>query len=312
MRLAVTCCALLTFASVACYRGSHNPPAAPAAPQTRAAAVVRDPLAFLPGDTEVVIAADLGKLKRSALWRHVEPIVYGQAGEDLMRFRELCGYDPLSSLTRVTFALRSLDAPRATGVFVLRGIDRAQTMACLQKNLPAERRIKMYPSPAYGELALVSPGKSEDPVAFGFANDTTMVILVGPTASAAELTRLMDGGAPLRSSPAFLELFSKIESNRELWFVLNAKHAFARLAELGVQSHAFAGSISAAQGINATVRMRVANPDQAREVAEVMRAALHPLAQEVEYLEVVTESADVVGHIRMTDQQVAQLSVDTE
>ncbi|MBX3159370.1 MAG: hypothetical protein KF773_25595 [Deltaproteobacteria bacterium] len=264
---------------------------------------MKDPLAFLPADSEIVIDADLSRVKSSALWRHVEPIVYGHAGEDLARFRELCGFDPLAQLGRVTFAMRGLDAPRATGVFVLRGLDKKGTMGCLKKNLTAERRIKIYND----NIAYVQPELGEDPVAFGFANDRTLVVLVGPTASPTELTKVFAAGAPLRKSAAFQALYKQIEPNREVWFVMNAKNAFARLAELGVQTRTLTGAISLANGVQATLRMRVASPDQAREVAAALQSAFSQ-GSLVDNIKVSSEQSDIVGHVTMSESQVAALT----
>ncbi|MBS1122382.1 MAG: hypothetical protein H6Q90_4610 [Deltaproteobacteria bacterium] len=304
---------LISAALAACYRDPV--PVTPVQPEPRshpdrAALTSSDPLGFLPVESEVVAVIETRQLRASAVWKRFEPALMAKAGPMLVKFKAACGFDPLAALRRISLGIHHLDAPKPTGVVVLKGIDRTSAMACMDRARAADpSRITVVRSDAGGDAVreIVSiPGSDGDPpTVFTFVDAATLVFLIGPAASPAGLADVVRRGVPLRESPAFLDLLAHVEINDPLWFLFGgSSQAFDKAAMLGFKPRAITCSLSLTNGLSAVARIRLDAPDQATQIAMMAQGQLQAVASMVDEIGVSADEADVVVRLRMTQEQV--------
>jgi len=303
MRSALVLCVL-----AACFHDPAPAPAPAAGPPARAQRVnpaVYDPLGFLPVDSEAVVAIDVNRLRASTLWKTLEPAVSAKAGDALGRVRAQCGVDLLQSVKQIAMGFRGLgDEPAPSGVFVVRGLDRKPVWACLGHLVGADPQVTIA-----NDVVLVKGGPGQNPAAFTFAGASTLVAVISPTASSEELARVIKGGAPLRGSPAFLEVFGRIETQRTAWFALNGNgKVFDKIAALGIRPTAFSGSVDLANGFTAAARLRLDSEDSARNLAGLGQAQLGQVKALVDEIELLSDDADLVFRVVMTQEQLESIA----
>lgn len=299
MRLALVCCVL-----AACF---HDPAPAPVGPPARAPRVnpaIYDPLGFLPMDAEAVVWIDVSQLRASALWKTLEPKMSANAGDVLARLRTQCGVDLLPSVRQIVMGLKALgEEPGPSGVFVVRGLDRKAFWACMEHLAKADPRVTIA-----NDVVLVKGGPGQNPAAFTLAGASTLVSVISPTASPEELARVIKGGAPLRASPAFVEMLGRIETQRTAWFALNGNgKLFDKIAALGIRPTSFSGSVDLANGFTAAARVRLDSEDSARNLAGLGQAQLGQVKALVDEIELSSEDADLVFRVVMTQEQLESI-----
>jgi hypothetical protein len=301
MRLALVLCVL-----AACYHDAAPAPvASPPASAPRVRAAPSDPLGYLPVDSEVVVSLDAGQLRASGLWKTLEPVMSAKAGDGLARLRAQCSVDPLRSIKQVVMGFKGLeDAAGPSGVVVVRGLDRNVLMACMDRLVEANPRITF----ANGVVAVqAAPGSH--PGAFTFANASTLVLMIGPTASPEQLAAVIRSGAPLRGSPMFVELLGQIQTRSTAWFALNGNaKLFDKMSALGFRPTAITGSVELANGFTGAVRVRLDSEDSARNLVALGQAQLGTVKQLAEEIALTADGTDVVLRIVMSQGQLEALT----
>ncbi len=302
MRSALVCCVL-----AACFHDpAPTPVAGPPARAPRVNPAVYDPLGFLPIDSEAVVSIDVNQLRASGLWKALEPAMSAKTGDVLGRVRAQCGVDLLPSVRQIAMGLRGLgDEPGPSGVFVVRGLDRKTLWACMEHLVGADPRVTI----SDGVVLVKGEDRQNPPAAFTFAGSSTLVAVLGPTASPEELARVIQGGAPLRASPVFLELLGRIETQRTAWFALNGNtKVFDKLSTLGIRPTAFSGSVDLANGFTVAARLRLDSEDSARNLAGLGQAQLGQVKALVNEIELLSEDADLVFRVVMTQEQLESIA----
>jgi hypothetical protein len=292
--------ALGSIALGACFRDRapggtlENRPGGP-----RELAASGDPLAFLPIDSEILIGVDARQVLASAVWKQLEPQIMPMLAEGMREFQARCGYDPLETLHSVTVGLK--DGETLDGVFVMRGPDRERTMKCLAGELPKGVRLTID----RGVITIPSDGPGDPAVVMTFAGARTLVAAT----SREKLDAALAGGAPLRSSRAFAELWGLVDSRQAAWAVVNgASSAFDDLTALGIRPRALFGSIGLASGLSLTGRVRLASPDEATQLAALGQGQLGMFKAMADRVDLGTTGADVTVRVDMTAAQVDSLS----
>jgi len=297
MRSALVLCVL-----AACYHDAVPAPVASApASAPRVRATPSDPLGYLPVDSEVVVSLDANQLRASGLWKALEPVVSAKAGDGLARLRAQCSVDPLRSIKQVAIGFKGFeDAAGPSGVVVVRGLDRNVLMACMDRLIEANPRITV----ASGVVAVKAvPGAH--PGAFTFANASTLVVVLGPTASPEQLAAVIQGGSPMRGSPMFVELLGQIQVRSTAWFALNGNaKVFDKMSALGFRPAAITGSVVLANGFTGAVRMRLDSEDSARKLAALGQAQLGPAKALADEIALTADGADVVLRVVMSQGQL--------
>jgi hypothetical protein len=292
---AAATCSIALGALGGCFRdGAKAPPLENRAGAPRAVST-SDLLAFLPKDSEVVIGLDARQLLGSPLWQHFEPRVLRAIGQDMEQFRKACGYDPVAALRGVTIGMKTGEPEEA--VFVVRGLPRDQTMACLGRVLARQGQVTVQ-----GKIVLL-PG--EPAAALTFVDATTLVLAT----SRDELEEALAAGAPLRTSRAFAELWGQIDPKHAAWMIANgAARAFSSMASMGVRPRAMLGSIALGDGVTLFGRLRLPTADEATQLAAVGQAQLGAVQSMVSKIELGAEGPDVTLRVEMTDAQVQALA----
>jgi hypothetical protein len=255
-------------------------------------------------DAEAVVSIDVGQLRASALWKALEPKMSANAGDVLARLRTQCGVDLLPSVRQIVMGLKALgDEPGPSGVFVVRGLDRKAFWACMQHLATADPRVTIA-----NDVVLVKGGPHQNPAAFTLAGASTLVSVISPTASPEELARVIKSGAPLRASPAFVEMLGRIQTHRTVWFALNGNgKLFDKIAALGIRPTSFIGSVDLTNGFTAAARVRLDSEDSARNLAVLGQAQLGQAKALVDEIELSSEDADLVFRVVMTQEQLESI-----
>jgi hypothetical protein len=292
---------------VACFKssGSSTPlhGAAPAIEIARSdhSATLADPLGFLPIDSELVLSLDAEQLRRSEIWRQLEPKLLASADQGLGQFKRVCGFDPVTSIRGISIGMNGLGA-NASGVIVVSGLDRARLTACARKN----HRAGQTTIALDGEFLTVRDAQAT--MVATFVDASTIVALVGPTATRESLQAVLSGGAPLRSSPTFVEMFGRLDIESSLWVLINGNSKiFQQAAALGMKPKSLIGSLSLASGLDAMFRMRLETAAEAQQLSQLAQGQLHLASSFFEKLEVTTDSADVVVIAQMSETQLQNL-----
>lgn len=299
MRVALTPPALVAMlAAGACYRATPPPqqPATRTAPAVKSyARTIADPLGFLPADSDVVGSVDVAQLRASPSWARVEPMLFAEEEEGLANIRASCGFDLVTAINRVSFGARVAGTDQWSAVFVVHGLDRELTLACLRKL--DTTTVVTGPSTFRGTA-------DEGEVIHGEFVARSALVLYWGAQTPEMLQDVLDSGAPLRSSPESLDLLANVQLRDTAWFVMRRADAFGDLARLGSKPTAVMASVRVVDGLTATLRSRLATPESAAQLQALAQPQLQVLSGFADKLEVVAEDADVVLRVEMTQAQL--------
>jgi len=255
-------------------------------------------LDMIPVDSEVVAGLNFAQLQQSALWqKNIMPnLAKGDFLAKLGEFKSTCGFDPMVAIKTVSAGLKNLAGDRPEGVLVVHGLDKDKVMACLDNPKIKEKFAKdQVEVTKDGDVALLVDKKDNDTLAVTFIDDTTAVAAIGPKGTKAGLKGIIDGKSTLRTSPAFVDMYGKINSGDSLWALVNGsmKGLEKGTAALGLKPKALFGSINVTDGLTADLRMRVDTPDQAAQTAAGISQQVGMVKQFVDNIGVTSEGTDV-------------------
>ncbi len=296
--------ALLLVGLVGCFGGSAPPPAAPPPVQpapVKHSAALGDPLGFLPADAQVVSVLDFKELRGSQLWQRLEPVLRQRAGTQLTQFADLCQFDPIAPLRRISIAVRDLNGT-PSGVVVVRGYRRDLAMACVDK-VSRESPDKLALDRARGVASVTENGQR---VMFAFADDTTLVVRFGPTLDATAFGETMDSGAPLRMTPGFDELFGKVEPSHPMWVMVLDGSVF-KGQTAGMNATALVASAKIGDTATAHLRLRLDDPANAATMATQIQGQVQAIAAMFGDITAVAEDVDLIVTAQMTSAQLDSL-----
>jgi hypothetical protein len=150
--------------------------------------------------------------------------------------------------------------------------------------------------------------KKGETVAITFVNDSTAVAVIGPSATKDGVMKAAKGGSALKSSPAFVEMYGKINTQASLWMLVNGNaKVFDKAAQMGVKPKAVFGSINVTDGLSVDVRMRLESADQATQMANAFNGQLAGFKSMVDKLEVGNDGSDVKVSVAMSQQKLEGL-----
>jgi hypothetical protein len=265
-------------------------PATPAG----APAGASDDLSLLPVDSEMVMGLNFAQLQKSVLWKKfVEPqLMKAEAQEKLAKFKDACGFDPITSITSMSVGMKGIGEEKPDGVFVVHGVAKDKSLACLDK-FKAEAEKDGTKVVTDGDVITITKGSS-DPVAFTFVGADTLVGVMGTNANTAGVKAAAAGGSALKTSPAFVEMYGKIKTQDSLWLSMNGKSkAFDQMAGMGFRPTAVFGSINVTDGLSADMNLRLDSPDKATQLATLINTQAAQIKPMVDKLDVSNDAADV-------------------
>jgi hypothetical protein len=267
-----------------------------------------DDLSLLPVDSEAVMGINFSQLQQSALWKKfVEPqMMKGEFPSKLAKFKDNCGFDPMTSIKSIAMGMKGLGGDKPDGVIVVHGAGKKQSLDCFDK-MKAEMEKDGDKVTRDGDVVLMNSKKGET-VALTFVNDDTAVMVMGPNATKDGVLKAAKGGSALKTSPAFVEMYSKINTQASLWMLVNGtSKVFDKAAQMGMKPKAVFGSLNVTDGLAVDVRMRLESADQATQTANTFRGQLQAFQQMVDKLEVTNDNADVKVVVAMSQQKLEAL-----
>jgi hypothetical protein len=262
-----------------------------------AGAVSGDDLSLLPVDSEMVLGINFGQIRDSALWKQFVAPGLDKAQsqgkfEGLKDFQTKCGFDPTTSVSSISIGLRNMGGDKPDGVVVVRGLDKAKTLACVDK-MNDEIKAKGTTVTKDGDVLLFKDINDGTPTGVAFINDTTAVAVGGEKgATAAGVKAVLAGSSGLKTSPAFVDLYGKLKSSDSLWFVVNGK-VLDKAAMIGTRPKAAFGSLNITDGLAFDIKLRVDSADAAAQLVAKLKEQSAQVAPMVDKID-VSNDADLV------------------
>lgn len=267
-------------------------------PMQQAGAQPSADLDMIPVDSEVVAGLNFAQLQQSAIWqKSIMPrLAKGDFLAKLGEFKSTCGFDPMVAIKTVSVGLKNLADDKPEGVIVVHGLEKAKVLACLDnqkiKDDLAKDKVEVSKD---GDVTLLLDKKEGNNMALKFVDDTTTVAVIGGKATKDGVQGVISGKSALRTSPAFVDMYGKINGQDSVWALVNGnmKGVDKISTLLGLKPKALFGSINVTDGVTADLRMRVDTPDQAAQTAAGLSQQVAMAKQFVDNVAVTSDGADV-------------------
>jgi hypothetical protein len=288
-------------------KAGENPLTKPAAAGAMIAA--GDDLALLPSDSELVIGLNFAQLQKSDLWKQYAPKLMEKASSGLADFKAMCGFDPFEKFKSVSVGLKGLEGKAPDGAVVIHGLEKNQTMGCLDKG-KAELAKKGTEVTVDGDVVLMK-SKSGESMAWTFINGDTMLGTMGTQGNKDGVLAAAKGTAGLKTSTKFVEMYSKIKTGESLWFLVNGNAPFMAKASLpGSKPQAIFGSLNVTDGLTVDVRFRMATADEAKAMVDMMKGQTNnaQVKQMFDKLDVGMDGNDAKLSVAMSQEKLKNLA----
>jgi hypothetical protein len=269
---------------------------------------VGDDLSLLPVDSEMVLGLNFSQLQGSQLWKtFVEPkMMTGDAVKKFAEFKDKCGFDPMSAVKTVSVGLKGLNSKQPEGAFVIHGAEKDKVLSCLDK-MKDEITKDGTEYTRDGDVALFKD-KNGPGVAITFINDTTALGTIGTAGTKDGVKAAAAGGSALKTSPAFVDMYGKINTNDSLWLLMNGNSKlFDKAAAMGVKPKALFGSLNVTDGLTVDFRMRVDTPDQAKQFADMAQGQLKQAEKMFDKISITNEGNDIKLSVVLSNQKLQAL-----
>jgi len=287
-------------------------PDKPADPKPAPAAIAPnangDDLTLLPVDSEMVMGLNFAQLQQSALWKEYAPKFMDKAAPSLAKFKAACGFDPMDALKSVSLGMKNLGGGKPEGVVVIHGLEKGKVMgSCLDK--AKEHAAKEGTTISVDGDVINVKDKGGMTSAFTFVNDNTLLGVMGSNGNKDGVKQAAAGTSALKSSPAFVDMYSKINTNDSLWLLMNgSSKVFDKMAGMGVKPKALFGSLNVSDGLNLDFRMRVDTPDQAQQLANMGKSQAAGAKQYFDKFDIGNDGPDLKVSLSMSPQKLKALA----
>lgn len=280
-----------------------------AAPTAGAAA--GDDLSLLPLDSELVLGINVAQVQQSSLWKQfVEPKL-AQSNDTMAKlaeFKAKCGFDPLASLKSVSLGMKGVGEDKPDGVIVVHGLDKTKSLDCFEK-MKDEMTKEGTEYSKSGDVVLLKNTKQGDQTtALTFVNDNTLVAVVGTQATPDGIKAVVGAKSTLKTSPQFVDMYSKVNSGDSLWGLMNGNSkAFDKMGQMGAKPKAMFGSVNVTDGLSLDMRMRFDTPDAATQLATMAQGQLQPAQKMFDKADVKAEGNDVHVTVVLSSAKLTSL-----
>jgi hypothetical protein len=294
-------------ALVSCGGGSASGSGASNVPSNKVeaaglAAAADDVLGFLPVDSEIVLGIDAVTLRKSQLWATFESQLVGLFASTLESMRQQCGFDPLSSLERVTIGGRIDANERFSGVMVFRGIAGERTLDCIAQANP-DAKIRR------GKGSVTISRAGNDDVIATMVGAATLVAHFAPGANEASVQTVVAAGTPLRSSPTFMSLFERREPSAALWVMVNGNSpVLAPLVQAGGRPRAVDGTLTVSDRFTVAIRVAYGTAAEADQIVQSVTPLLGTVRALLDRVDVRADTSTVHIQVVATEAQVRTLA----
>jgi hypothetical protein len=290
---------LVALLDAGCYRDSTpsaTPPAKKAHPSEQ---VTNDVLAFIPKESDIVGGLDLARLRSSPLWANqIEPLMANNGGETLTKIRTSCGFDPITAVSHFAFGVRKVDTTNELTA-VARGIEPRGAIECVAKMLKSPDIFTRD-----GDTLVIAEKGDTFQLALSPVGRSAVLAVGGPVANRALATSRVQSGTPLRTSPAFIELYNKLEPGASAWFIANgASPMLQSVASAGITPRFIDGTVTVTDRYVAVLRVTFATPDEAQNLAKLSNSVSAQVRAMVESFDVRAEGPVTRFDIVVTSTQ---------
>lgn len=268
-------------------KGEAKKPDAPTSP--------KDDLGLIPVDAEAVFGVNWGQLQASPLWKQiVEPEMLKDQDfvANLGKFKERCGFDPMTTVTKLSVGMKGLGGDMPDGVMVVHGLDKQKTLACSEKWNDDLSKEKVTVKRDGDIVTFVDDGNAG--VGITFISGDRALVVMGQGVNADAVKKAAAGGSTLSTSPSFVDMHGKITKDQSVWFLMNGNSKiFEDAAQMGLRPKAVFGSINVTDGLAADIRARLDSADQATQTVTSFKGQLASMASMFDKLDLTNEGADV-------------------
>lgn len=252
-------------------------------------------LGLIPVDSEAVFGVNWGQLQSSGLWKQfVEPEMQKDAEfvKNMATFKERCGFDPMTTVKRAAIGMKGLGGDMPEGIMVLHGLDKTKSMACADK-WQAEAAKENVTITKDGDVVLAKDDTGEG-AGMTFLSDGRLLVVIGKNVDTAAVKKAAAGGSTLSTSPAFVDMYGKINKDQSLWFLVNGNSKlFEDAAQMGLRPKAVFGSVNVTDAITADARARLESADEATKTVANFGGQVKAMAGMFDKLDMTAEGADV-------------------
>jgi hypothetical protein len=255
-------------------------------------AAAGDDLSLLPVDSELVLGVNFAQVQQSSLWKTlVEPkLLTGETQARIAEFKTKCGIDPMSSMKSLSLGMKNVGGASPDGVIVFHGVDKAKSLACI--DTMKEELAKQGAEVTRDGDVVLAKGKTGEQAAFTFVNDTTGVAVLGTNANTAGAKAAAAGGSALKTSPAFVEMYSKVKTSDSIWFLANGR-LLDKGAAVGMKFKAVYGSLNVTDGLSLDLRLLHDTPEAATQFAAMANGQVQQATKMFDKIEVAPDGAEV-------------------
>jgi hypothetical protein len=269
-----------------------------------------DDLSLIPLDSELVLGLNFAQLQSSGLWKQfVQPMVLSNAEmvKDMAEFKAKCGFDPLLVIKSMSLGLKNIDGGKPEGVAIVHGLEKGKLNSCLDamKDQIAAKGSEVTHD---GDVILVKDTKQNKTVGMTFTNDTTLLVVISEQTTADAVRKAVATPSTLKTSPPFLDMYSKVKTGDSLWGLMNGNSkAFEKMQQMGAKPKALFGSLNVTDGLAIDVRMRFEKADDATQVATGLKQQIGSLSKFADKAEANADGSDVHIEIGMSNQKLQSL-----
>jgi hypothetical protein len=307
----------------ACDKGKSGGGAGPSGPTGAAGAAAIAPakgglqraLAAMPKDSEVIMGIDFAKLRASALFKKYEPMIMARVGDDLKKFQETCGFNPVEKLAGMIVGGKGREM--SDGTIFVRGFDKTSAVDCLKKREASE---KAAGKPAVlvvdGDYVEYTEDDPSDAMRVLFVDDqTAMMVKQGEGTASKDVlvaAAAAKDGDGLTGSKAFTDLLAKTHTGSALWFVIKGDSPMLQMAQM-LKFKAVYGSVDVGSGINGTFRMWMNSAEEAKSSAselskQIDQVKATPFGSVASDVSAKADGEDVVIRIKLTQGQLEEIA----
>ena len=288
---------VISLLLVGCRDRATKPPPAnqlgPVSPQV----VLSDSLALVPTDSDIVMRVDVAALRRSSVFAKYEKQLLELVAPAFVE----CGFNPLQQITTITLGI-----PMASqqGIFVIRGLDRDKTFACLKSSKTDSRTTVAID----GDFITLT-NKSGAVNMITFVDATTMVMQGSKNPTKQSLTKALQTGAPLRGNAMVAQIEKQLASGAAMSviFVPDSKWLKQAMAAQGIDARYGWATLHLTDGMAWKVALVMNNAQEAARFADEVRAQLEQQADAFEKREVRADGATILIDLGMTAEQLESI-----
>jgi hypothetical protein len=142
-----------------------------------------------------------------------------------------------------------------------------------------------------------------------YASDDTMVVTVGTAGTKDGVKAAAKGGNGLKSSQAFNEMYSKINTGDSLWVMVNGNSPLLDKASVIGKPKAVYGSLNVTDGLALDLHVRAASPEAAKSLVDMAKGQTDnpQVKQMVDKIDISANGDDAHFVVAMSNQKLQAL-----